>query len=143
MDKNSTIDTLNELLRGELAATETYQQAIDKFEAEPQAVMLRRVHVEHRDTANMLRQHIHEHGGKPEQSSGAWGMFAKATEGTAKMFGETAALKALKEGEEHGLNSYESALRDENLPPDCKDLIAQLIPQTRAHITMLDQLMMA
>src|SRR5262245_53559837 len=93
------LECLNSLLRGELSATETYQQALAKVGNDPKAAELRRIHEEHRDAANTLRQHIHAHGGKPDQGSGTWGKFAKAVEGTAKLFGQTAALKALKEGE--------------------------------------------
>ena len=137
-----TIDVLNSLLRGELSATETYQQALAKLENQPGVEELRRIHVEHRETANTLRQHVHHHGGKPDQGSGAWGTWAKLVEGTAKLFGNTAALKALKEGEEHGVKEYESALKDDALPADCKSLIqTQFLPQTREHIATLDRVM--
>jgi uncharacterized protein (TIGR02284 family) len=133
---------LNSLLRGELAATETYQQALAKVGNDTGAAELRRLHDEHRDAANTLRQHIREHGGTPGHGSGAWGAFAKSVEGTAKIFGQTAAMKALKEGEEQGISDYEKALKDENLAADCKTLISsQLLPQTRAHIPVLDRLM--
>jgi len=139
---DKTVETLNSLLRGELAATETYQQAIAKVGNDPGAEQLRQIHVEHRTAANTLRQHVHHHGAKPDQDSGAWGAFAKAVTGGAKLFGNAAALKALKEGEEQGISSYESALKDANLPADCQELIrTQLLPQTRAHIPVLDRLM--
>src|SRR5947207_14550642 len=125
-----TNDHLNALLRGELAATETYQQARAKVTNEPGATELRRVHDDHREAANTLREHIHQHGGKPDQGSGVWGTFAKAWEGTAKLFGNTAALTALKQGEERGLSDYEAALKDEHLAQDCKELIRNtLLPQ--------------
>src|SRR5262249_46831969 len=138
---DKTMDALNELLRGELAATETYQQAMAKVGNEPGAAELRRIHDEHRTAANTLRQHVHHHAGKPDQGSGAWGSFAKAVEGAAKLFGNTAALKALKEGEEQGVKDYEAALKG-GLPADCQELIRnQFLPQTRAHIQVLDRLM--
>jgi len=136
------MDTLNSLLRGELAATETYLQAVAKFEGQPEEAELRQLMADHRTTANTLRQHIHELGGKPDQDSGAWGVFARAVEGTAKAFGKTAALKALKEGEESGLKSYEKLSADKDLPPECVTVLRnELIPQTRAHISGLDRLM--
>src|SRR5262249_24545973 len=136
-------DTLYRLLRGEIAATETYQQAMGKAGQEACATELRRLHEEHREAANTLRQHVHQHGGKPDQGSGAWGAFAKAVEGTAKVFGNAAAFKALKEGEEHGVKDYEAALQ-ENLPAECKDLIRnRLLPQTRSHIPVIDGLISA
>ena len=134
-------DLLNSLLRGELAATETYQQALPKLEGTPGYEELRHIRKEHREAANTLRQHVHKVEGRPEQGSGAWGAFAKAVEGTAKVFGVDAALKALKEGEEHGIKDYQEGLND-SLPPECRNLIeTTLLPQTRAHISALDRLM--
>jgi uncharacterized protein (TIGR02284 family) len=139
------IDTLNSLLRGELAATETYQQALAKVgDSGPGSAELRQIHVEHREAANTLREHVRKHGGTPDHGSGAWGVFAKAVEGTAKLFGNAAALKALKEGEERGIKDYENALNDATLPADCQTLIrTQLLPQTQSHIPVLDRLMSA
>jgi uncharacterized protein (TIGR02284 family) len=135
---------LNSLLRGEIAATETYQQAIAKMDATSHIGSLRRIHAEHRTAANALREQVHEAGGKPVQGSGAWGAWAKLVEGTAKLFGSTAALKALKEGEEQGIKDYEAALQDDALTAECKTLIrTQLLPQTREHLMSLDRLMTA
>lgn len=140
--KTQTTDTLNSLLRGELAAIETYRQAEEKFAGEMEAESLRRVNSEHHQAAQQLRQHIHLMGGDASESSGAWGTFAQLIEGSAKLFGKTAALKALKEGEEHGINSYESALEDDDLPTECQNLIRDtLLPRCREHIMTLDRLM--
>ena len=61
-------------------------------------------------------------------------------QGTAKLLGDAAALKALKEGEEHGLKDYQDALEDKNLPADCQTLIRGLIEKQRQHIPVLDRL---
>jgi uncharacterized protein (TIGR02284 family) len=136
------VDTVNSLLRGELSATETYQQALENVGHEPEAEELRRIHREHREAANEWRKYVHKLGGQPDQDSGAWGMFAKAIEGSAKVFGNTAALKALKEGEEHGVKLYEDALNDHEFPADGLAMIrTTMLPQTREHITVLDRLM--
>lgn len=137
----TTETTLNSLLRGELAATETYQQALTKGGDQRGVAEIRQIHLDHREAANTLRRHVREHAGTPEQGSGAWGAFAKAVEGTAKVFGNTAALKGLKQGEEHGVNSYENALKDGGLPPECETLIlSTLLPRTRAHVATLELL---
>jgi len=137
-------NTLNSLLRGEMSAIETYRQAIDKLGNEPHDPWIEELRViqrDHRDAADALWHHVEQHGGKPSSDSGPWGAFAKAIEGAAKLLGNTAALKALKEGEEHGLKDYEDALKDEHLPADCQALIRGLIPRQRAHITAVDGLM--
>lgn len=136
------ISVLNSLLRGEVAATETYQQALDQVGDDDGNQALRQIHHEHREAANTLRKQIHYLGGQPDQGSGAWGAFAKAVEATAKVFGNNAALNALKEGEEYGVRQYERALAEPELPYPCRSLVSvQLLPQTREHIVALDRLM--
>ena len=93
-----THDALNALLRGELSATETYQQALTKAGDDPRAADLHKIRDAHRAAANTLRQHVHEHGGKPDQGSGGWGVYAKSVEAAAHVFGNAAALKALGGG---------------------------------------------
>ena len=133
--------TLNSLLRGEMSAIETYRQAIDKFAGDPETDQLRAFQRDHRDAADALWHHIERHGGKPSEGSGPWGSFAKAIEGAAKLLGDTAALKALKEGEEHGLKDYQDALDSGNLPADCRELVLSFVPKMRQHIQVIDQLM--
>ena len=135
------INTLHSLQRGEIAATETYQQILKNFQGFAEVIELEEIQKDHRTAANTLREHIREHGDVPEQNSGAWGAFAKVVEGTAKVFGQGLALKALKEGEEHGIKDYENALTDQELLSDCRVLIeTQLLPQTRAHVSVLSRL---
>lgn len=135
-------NTLNSLLRGEMSAIETYRQAIEKLGDvhDPLVEELRAMQRDHRDAADALWHHVEQHGGTPSKDSGPWGAFAKAIEGTAKLLGNTSALKALKEGEEHGLKDYEDAL-NHDLPADCQALIRGLIPRQRAHISTIDSLM--
>jgi hypothetical protein len=133
-------EPLNRLLRGELAAVETYQQALTRVSNEPGAVELRRIETEHREAAELLREHIVQRGGRPSDNSGAWGTWARAVAGTAKLFGNAVALRALREGEEHGVSSYDSALQDPNLDDDSKELIrTRLLPGTRGHLPVLER----
>jgi len=135
-------DCLNSLLRGELAAADTYQQAIAKVGGQQGGEELQRIHLEHCEAAATLQDQVRRCGCDPDKTSGTWGAFAKAVEGTAKLFGNAAALKALKEGEEQGISDYESALADETLPTECKTMIvSRLLPQTRSHVAALDRLM--
>ncbi|QDU30487.1 hypothetical protein ETAA8_56270 [Anatilimnocola aggregata] len=135
------LDTLNGLLRGELAATETYQQALRKVDSEHGALQLAQIRDEHSEAVSLLRKQIREFGGDPETSSGSWGTFAKAIESTAQLFGNGPALTALKQGEETGLSTYESAVQSHELPALTQSLInGVLLPQTRAHIATLERL---
>jgi uncharacterized protein (TIGR02284 family) len=136
---------LNSLLRGEISACETYRMAIDKVAASDQITMdnvsiLREIEGEHDQAAQQLRQRIGQLGGQPCDSSGAWGAWAQAVQGTMNLFGDASALKSLKEGEEHGLKDYEEALDD--VDTGSRQLIAgELIPRQQRHLSLIDQLM--
>jgi len=132
---------LNRLIRGELSAVETYRQALDKMKDAPEATELHALMVEHRAAVQLLREHVSQRGGTPADDSGAWGTWAKLVEGAAQLFGNAAGLKALKEGEEHGIAEYERFLEDENADHECKELVrTQLLPQARSHIPIIDRL---
>ena len=138
--QTTDVDALNALLRGEMSAIETYRQALEKDGAETGAADLRRFAKDHREAADQLWHHIERHGGQPSEGSGAWGSWAQAVEGTAKLFGTAAALKALKEGEEHGLKEYQSALDNKDLAPECLALVRDLAAKQSEHISGLDRL---
>ena len=61
--------------------------------------------------------------------------------GTAKLFGEKSALKALKEGEESGLKEYQDVLQDPAIPGDLKTESNTFAANQMAHIRTLDDLM--
>ena len=136
---DQTIDQLNSLLRGEISAVETYQQAIEKVDDEhaSDATALRAIAQEHGEDAQALRESIEQLGGEADDSSGPWGTWAKTVQGVAKLFGDASALKALKEGEEHGLKDYREALDD--VDEASRTLItSRLIPNQQRHIATLD-----
>ena len=135
------IDVCNSLLRGELSAIETYDQALEKFENDTERSALRSIQSDHQNSAARLRDHLIDMGAEPATDSGAWGTFAKAVEGTAKLLGESPALAALQQGEEHGIDEYEEALRNEGVMAEIKTVIRQqLLPPLSEHIAALDRL---
>jgi bacterioferritin (cytochrome b1) len=142
-DTDEAIRQLNSFLRGEISAAETYRMAIDKAgDSDKNAAnlgLLREIQEEHGRAAQAIRDRIRELGGEPSDSSGAWGAWAKTVQGTMNLFGDGAALKSLKEGEEHGLKDYVEAVDD--VDPNSAQLIQnQLIPAQQRHINLLDQL---
>jgi uncharacterized protein (TIGR02284 family) len=129
-DKN--IKHLNSFLRGELSAVQTYDQAIEKLRHDEPRVTeeLRACRESHRRRVDELTREVRRLGGEPAADSGIWGSFAKAVEGTAKLFGKKAAISALEEGEDHGRNDYERDVSE--LDPPCRDFIQQkIMPEQR------------
>lgn len=128
------------LVKDELAAVETYKQALEKVGASPAGPDLMRIEAEHEEAARLLQKRMRDLGRTPPDKPGLWGAFAEAVEGAAKLFGSKAAIKALKEGEEHGIHDYEDALEDEEVPAEVKELISTtLLPRTRAHLPVLER----
>lgn len=101
-----SIDTLNSFLRGEISATETYRQAIDRLTDNPLRYQLKDCLESHLTRVEALRLRIQELGGSPATGSGVWGAFARLIEGSAVMLGEKTTIAALEEGEDHGRNDY-------------------------------------
>jgi uncharacterized protein (TIGR02284 family) len=140
-DAGKAVDQLNSLLRGEISAAETYRMAIDKVadDSAANAGLLREIQEEHGRAAQGIRSRIREIGGEASDSSGAWGAWAKTVQATMNLFGDASSLKALKEGEEHGLKDFQEALPSVDM--SSAQLISnQLIPAQRRHIDLLDQL---
>jgi len=105
-----TIEALNGLLRGELAAIETYTQAISKID-DLRMIPLQDLLDDHARQAMELRTRIIAVGGTPITDSGVWGTFARLVERSAALLSRHAAIAALEEGEDHGLRDYRAALK--------------------------------
>ena len=132
------VEHLNEVLRGEWSAVETYSRALERIANEPGSADLRQIAVEHREAAELLRERILSSGGVPAESPGIWGVWARAAEGTARLLGDAAALRALREGELHGIEDSEEALDDGELDPESAELILTvLLPRARSHVSIL------
>lgn len=74
------IALLNSLLRGELAAVETYDRVVSELDGQPGRAELIHIKLEHISASEALRQCIVELGGEPDITAGAWGAFARSVE---------------------------------------------------------------
>ena len=138
----SNTDAINSLLRGEMSAVETYTQAMSKFDDETAIADLQKIRDEHSRAVRLLRDHVVGFGAHPVEGSEPWGAFSAAVTGGAKAVGPAAALAALRQGEEHGINEYVSALENEGIHPDCQRMIrADLLPACRKHVEELNRLL--
>jgi demethoxyubiquinone hydroxylase (CLK1/Coq7/Cat5 family) len=127
---------LNSFLRGEISAVETYKQAIDKIKDPAVRSQLQTCELDHEQRIELLRERITSLGGKPDQGSGAWGVWAKLLQGGGNLLGEKTALSALEEGEDHGLNDYRKDL--DALDGDTRSWVeSNILPKAeRTHGTM-------
>jgi uncharacterized protein (TIGR02271 family) len=145
-DQRSFMDTdgINRVLRDELSAIETYRQALernrDEYGQDARFQQLVEMLHDHEQAAGQLRQLIDQQGGTGPTDSGAWGTWANTVMGTAKLFGDGAALKALKEGEESGIKDYRALLDDQNVPAHVNRVLTAIVDQAQRHVTVLDDL---
>jgi hypothetical protein len=136
-------DALNCLLQGELSAVETYTQALGKFDDQELIADLQKIRDDHSRAVRELRDHVIAFGKLPADSSpGPWGAFTAAVTATTKAVGPATVLAALRQGEEHGRNTYTDALENDDIRPECHHTIrASLLTACNRHVEELNQLL--
>lgn len=142
-DSSLVVARLNSLLRGEISAAETYRSVLKHIASGTHAdstELLRSVQLEHAGSCQSLRDRIRELGGEASEDSGVWGIWAKAVQETFTFVGgDAGGLRALREGEEHGLKDYESALNDVDATT-AQLIVNQLMPTQEKHISLLNRM---
>lgn len=134
------IQVCNSLLRGELSAVETYTEVIEKYDGKP-ASELERIRNQHFASAERLRENVADMGGVPSEDSGGWGLYAKAVQGIANLFGPDSAMEALQRGEENARSDYEKALADNNVMGASKSMIRhELLRRIHRNIASLEMM---
>jgi len=141
MNTEHCIDICNGLLRGEQSAVATYAKAIADYRDEGAPAELQGILDDHREAVLVLTENVKSMGGTPSHDSGLWGSFADSVQSTADAISHDTALASLKTGEKAGKNDYEKALEDDDVMPECKELIRDvLLPPIIEHISILDSI---
>lgn len=129
---------LDDLIRGEMAAVRTYDTALKKVKDKEDMKKLQAIRQDHVTAVEKLKTFANKEVKEDTKSSGPWGAFASAYTGGARLFGDETAMKALRQGEEHGINEYKEALEDETIKPELKQMIrTQFLPKQEEHIKTL------
>jgi Domain of unknown function (DUF2383) len=139
------VKTIEKLLKDELSAMETYQQALDKFKVAGGQFMtnsLTPIFGAHKVAVSSLEAQMTKQGGTPQKGTGAWGSWAKLILEGASLLGKQSTVKILLEGEKSGEGDYQEALKDTTLSAELRTLIeTKLLPAQQAHIRSLDRLL--
>ncbi len=134
-------ESLSSLIKDELAAAETYRQALQTVRG-PGSEELRRIESEHEEAALILSERMKGLGGTPPVGSGLWGAWSKTIEDSERFFDERAVLKMLKLGEEQGAADYARALKNKAVDPELQELIANtLMPKTLLHAAAIENIL--
>ena len=139
--RENSIKVLNDLLKGELSAVETYGKAVKKFDDHPARSTLMELKNQHEASAEQIRHQIAEMEGEPRHESGTWGTIATAIQSAANLLGKDSAVQSLETGEENGKRDYESALKRDDLAAASKDMIStDLLPRVLRNLELLQSL---
>lgn len=141
---NTEATQLDDLIRGEMAAVKAYDTALGDMKAGAEKTRLEGIRADHQKAVDGLSKFV---AGKPSlledvESAGAWGSFASAWTKGGSLMGNTAALKALQTGEEHGISEYKEALDDKSIPANLKaEIKTNMLPRQQKHIETLKTFM--
>ena len=124
---------LQEFLRAELSAVETYELALKNVAHVGLRHALQEILTSHARRVETLRTSIVQLGQQPATSSGVWGAFVKAFQVGADLLGDRAAIAALEQGEHRGFELYVASL--DGCDPTTRQLVeTEILPaQQHAH----------
>lgn len=135
---------VDELLRGEMAATEAYRIALPRVRDREHRRRLERILKEHGEAVTELARDANALGARPAKGSGAFGLFARTAQRLASLLGRKTNLLALRAGELHGLRQFHSAVSERPLPSSLRDRVADVfVARQTAHIRALDEMITA
>jgi len=134
-------EQMNRLVRGEISAVEALNQVMEILEDVRELQMIQSMLNDHRGFINYFQAMAVRQGEMPERDSGPWGAFVSFFVGVSKLFGNEAALKALREGHEHGMEEYKKLLDSDEVPSEVKSTVrTKMIPAIEGHIASINEL---
>lgn len=136
----ATMDAIISQCQGEIAAVDAYDRALKKFAGQPEEPTLAELREEHEDSISRLRKLVENFGGKIPHESGAWGSIANAVHTLAAMVNDEVPIQVLQQGEQVGVNGYERALADPELPQDHRQELQMLLDRCNEHLKRLQHL---
>lgn len=141
MEKEFSSTQLDDLIRGEISAVESYDVALSKVKDSVEKDKLLSFRKDHAHAVEVLKKYAPTEVEMKAQTSGVWGAFTQAFTASASVFGDKATLQALKAGEAHGVQEYKEALDDDSIKPELKQIIrTELLPNQENHIQALDNI---
>ena len=133
---------MDDLIRGEMAAVKSYNQVLEDVKDKDERAKLEKIKKNHENAVAKLKGFASGDVKEDTESAGAWGAFATAWTGGAKLMGNETALKALSQGEEHGVKEYKEALEDDKIQPELKQMIrTQFLPKQEEHLKTIKTMM--
>jgi hypothetical protein len=139
------IESLNSLLRVELAAVAGYQRALGvlRRKANSDGQHILRFASDHQRTVTALHGSVKARGGVPVSEAAPWegsGVLALTGNGSSAPLREREFVAALLAAEQRGLAEYEASLA--SLDEDARELVElELVPRQRRHVEALSAML--
>ena len=133
------IDTLNELLKGELMAMEIYKETENLQGDEQVTMMLQQFARDHEEHARLLAERIRELGGTPVASTGMAGAMAGISSKINALRGPSHLLKQVYDGEDKGVHAYED--RIDELDFQSQELVSAIMSKDHDHLKLFKERM--
>ncbi len=131
------IETLNELLKGELMAMEIYQETEDMQGDEQVMNMLQQFAEDHQEHARLLAERIRELGGTPITGTGMVGAMANMSSKINALRGPSHLLKQVYDGEDKGVHAYED--RIDELDYESQELVGEIMSIDHDHLKRFEE----
>lgn len=138
-NREHSINTLNELLKGELMAMNIYQETDDMQGDEQVMAMLDQFAQDHEEHARLLANRIRELGGTPIESAGMAGAMVDLSSKFNAMMGPSHLLEQIYAGEDKGVHSYED--RIDELDPESQELVKRIMRADHDHLKLFKERM--
>lgn len=140
--ENTTIDTLNDLLKGEEMAINSYAKLIAETTDETLKKEFKEIQKEHNEHARLISERILDLGGTPRQGTGMAGVMADVKYAFETMNGRSnhEILKDAWHGEDQGVAMSEK-IADDKLDEESKKLLHDIIQHDHKHIKSLEKLL--
>ena len=131
---------VDELIRGEMSAVKSIDGILSKIKDQNEKDKLYAIRQDHVQAVDKLKSFAGaEFRESAVKTTGPWGAFASAFTSGASFFGDKAALRALKVGEQHGLNEYREAMKDKSIDSRLREVIQKdLLPMQEQHLRTID-----
>ncbi len=142
-DVNKVVNTnINEILRGEISAVETYDSLLEKIKNSSRHFILKTIREEHFASIRYWRDEALNQGKFPQLDSALWGDMVMLFVEASKSISTKTAIGMILKGEEHGLKNYQSMLDAQFLTVDQKKKIKEtFIPNQKDHIGALNSIL--
>ena len=125
----------------EISAVKAYKQVINKYPTYEHEHDLRSILADHENAVEFWKTQLRSKAVPIEEASGPWSVVVDTLGNSDKLHADSTTLKALKEGEEHGLNIYEDLLRADKVNFQSHSFIKNIcLDQQIKHIAVLDGL---